>query len=118
MLVVLIGIRFSSVAGGRPTNPLRSGVSERWMYHRGAELQMPGDSGNLRPRREVVFARSRSLAAFAWGTLRDSSMRQTRNLKYCKDFKLRLPQLLQRGGLTCRNTLVLQHFLRQAVHQI
>ena len=62
--------------------------------------------------------RSPVLATFAWGTLRDSSMRQTRNLKYCKDFKLRLPQLLQRGGLTCRNTLVLQHFLRQAVHQI
>ena len=43
------------------------------------------------------------MAAFASGTLRDSSMRQTRDLKYYKDFKLRLSQLLQRGGLTCRN---------------
>ena len=79
---------------------------------------MRGDSGNLRPRREVVSARSRSLAAFAWGTLRDSSMRQMRDLKYYKDFKLRLPQFLQRGGLTCRNPMDLQHFLRQTVHQI
>jgi hypothetical protein len=30
-------------------------------------------------------------------------MRQTRNLKYYKYFKLRVSLQLQRGGLTCRN---------------
>ena len=64
---------------------------------------MRGDSGNLRPRREVVSARSRSLAAFAWGTLREILMRQKLNLKYHQDFKFRVSLQLQRGGLTCRN---------------
>jgi hypothetical protein len=37
---LLKGLRFSSVAGGHPTNPLQSGGSMRLMYHRGAEIQM------------------------------------------------------------------------------
>jgi len=35
---VLIGIRFSSVAGERPTNPLDNGVSVVEVKQRGAEL--------------------------------------------------------------------------------
>ena len=38
----LIGLRFSDVAGGRPTHPLRSGGFMRFMQHRGAETHMAG----------------------------------------------------------------------------
>ena len=31
------------------------------------------------------------------------TLRQTRNSKYYKNFKLRVSQLLRRGGLICRN---------------
>ena len=64
---------------------------------------MPSDISDLRTRRGAVSTRSRSLAAFAWGTLREILMRQKRNLKYHHDFKLRVSLQLQRGGLTCRN---------------
>ena len=41
-LLELIGLRFSDVARGRPTNPLRSGGFMRFMQHRGPETQMAG----------------------------------------------------------------------------
>ena len=94
----LIGIRFSSVASGRPTSPLRSVFS---CTHRNcAVLQCKYRAtvwhiGDLRTRRGAVSCNSTATAAFAsLDTARQFHATSTATLK---SFKSRLSLLLQRA---------------------